>query len=375
MRTIRVIHGNEEFILIDTHDGVEGRTVTVLVAPDKIVPAPGSPPSPEPRIITTDKGFRVPVARWNDNLIECLQGESKEREKIYQTVLHKYLEDHLQGHPDRGATFYYLTADDHFLSILSPSHPHGLAISLYTEKEPAETAQRQNVEDELCIKFTNNLCELLTRAAHEGYAGAVLNDSEPVYFCLDDDESLHFLRLAEDEDDEVEETLLKPNGEWSPNVAEKKLDLYANEDACDRNMVRILGHIPYYDEDAATRGVGEPRFYTVQDPADSDRVERFEMDNFESLSQSDDMMIVFQNQQSASEYIKHHAPGNFDIVPIDDLKQLIRRATDHNLVVVLEPGNHRAMSGVFWLNGNDVILDSFSGLWRMNVERGFDPLT
>jgi len=353
---------------MDAGTAGEGRTVTILVPPGKS----SCESDPPPALITTSEGMRVPAARWRDGRVEPLLEMPPERLDIFKAVIDKYMKDLLEGDTARGAAFYYNWADNNFQFSLFDSHPHGLVVRVFTRRATAEKIALGHAGEGKALETrkTNNLCELLTRTANEGYAGAILNDRDPIYFCLDADEIIHFLRLSQDEEEEIEDSLLMQNGKWNPLPEDGNLVLYVNQDSCDRTMVRLLGDIPFLIEE------GNGSLSTVEDPERPGEPESFEMEGLETSAPGERMAVVFHGRRSTLEFMTGRGSGNpgtadFDVVAVMDIKKLLKAAERENLVVVLEPGGHRARSGVFWLNGEDVILDSFSGLWTLDEEKGF----
>lgn len=372
MRTIRVLHDNEEFHLVDEETHEEGRTVTVLVPVDR---AP--PPTDESQpVVPTNRGPHVALARWKDGGIEALMNISDKRLGTLEKVLDKYLTDLLRGDGKKGATFYYNAVGQDVEFAVSHSHPHGLVIQVYSKKELAEGSALRNsrVEHRLETRKTNNLCELLTRAANEGYAGAVLDDSDPVYFCVDEDERIRFLKLSQNEEEEIDEFLLRGDGEWQYRSDSLDLELYVNQDACDRNMVRFLGEIPFL-RDIPRGGGGDPEteedlFFTVEESGDPGRLKRFDMEEASPSMPDTKIAALFAGRRPALDFMAG-SRQDFDIVAVTDLREFVRNASRENLVVVLEPGSHRAMTAFLWASDDDVILDSFSGFWKMSDDNTF----
>jgi len=373
MRTFRLLHDQEEFYLLDGESEEEGcRTVTVLVPCDKV---PRSDKTPH-RIIPTDKGDRVAAARWIDDRVEALVEMEPERLAVYKAVLKTYLEDCLAGDETTGAAYFYKKLGRDYTYAISLSHPHGLAIEIYSSKEfaAAEADAPTNGSPVAETFQTNNLRELLTRAANEGYAGAILDDRDPVYFCVDEKEALHFLRLSQNSDEEIEETLLGARGDWSAPLERPDLEIVENQDACDRIMIRRLGEIPFY-RGYDPEGTMPLSFCTIEKANEPGHLMGFEIEEESSSTTTQAMAPIFFDQPSAFEFMDGRNPDDFVMVEVDDLGALLRNAARDDLTVFLEPGNHRSASGIFWLNGDEVILDSFSGFWKIDASNLFVPLS
>ncbi len=373
MRTFRLLHDKEEFYLLDGESEEERcRTITVLVTCDKV---PGFEKTPH-LAIPTDKGNRVAVARWIDDRVEALVETEPDRLEVYQAVLKTYLEDCLAGDSTTGVAYFYEKQGHDFGYVISQSHPHGLAIKIFSRKElaTAEAGAHDTGGRPADTYQTNNLCELLTRAANEGYAGAILDERDPIYFCVDEKEVLHFLRLSQDSDEEIEETLLDARGEWSAPFERPDLDIVENQDACDRFMIRRLGKIPFYRE-YDSDGTAPLTFCAIEKANEPGHLMGFEIEESLSPTSTQSMAPIFFDQSSALEFMVGRDPDDFVTVEVDDLGALLRNADRDGLTVFLEPGNHRSASGIFWLNGADVILDSFSGFWKLDASNSFVKLS
>jgi len=59
-------------------------------------------------------------------------------------------------------------------------------------------------------------------------------------------------------------------------------------------------------------------------------------------------------------------------VQVDNLFKFLKHAGEKKQNVLFEPFAHRSNGGALWINGQDVILDSFSGFWIMNSAWKFE---
>ena len=60
------------------------------------------------------------------------------------------------------------------------------------------------------------------------------------------------------------------------------------------------------------------------------------------------------------------------VFPVRDLVAFLTCDEMAGNVASLNPGGHRARGGLLWSDGEGVVLDSFSGFWRLGRE-GFEP--
>jgi hypothetical protein len=368
MRAIRILHDDEEFYLVDGETEEDGRTITLLMQPEAVPPLPSGTPLPT---VPTSLGPRIAVARWCAGRVEPLLDFSSDRIGVFKIILDKYLTDLLAGDKEKGVSYFYHRKGTEIDFSVSHSHPHGLVINVFSRKELALSFPDSEPMQ------TNNLVEFLTRAANEGYAGAILDDRDPIYFCMDEDEAIHFLRLSKGHDEEIEEieeTLLNADGAWRPLPQKIEIDLYANTEACDRNMIRLLGDIPFLREGDEETDDGEGGFYAIEERMNPGFPVRFETTEFSTVSSAKGVAAVFHDRRSAARFMEDRQHEDYDIVNVRDIRGLLENAAEANLIVMLQPGGHRARGGIFWLNEGEIILDSFSGLWKLGEEKGFSRM-
>jgi len=366
VRSTRIIHKDREFLIQDSSVSSATRTITFLGRPEASeleAPADGA------MAIKTNHGVWIPIAIWEKGSIRTLSSSASEDIAMFQKLLNKYLRD---GNREMGDikrhTYFYVEKDGlHKFNILS-SHPNGLVIELYTKKSIVEKALGPiDASSPFKIRRTSNLKKLLTTAADEGYAGAILDNTDPVYFCLDHDENIVFLRLTMDEYDEVGEAVLDENGAWETYEGDLDIEFYLDQDVCDQNMVRNLGEIPFIGHDdmdqawtiESTMEKGTPFVLPELDSPYSDIV-------------GDKSIILFRSQQGAIDHILEKGLLRHEAVRVDNIEKFLKNANKNKQTVLFEPFNHRASNGTLWINGEDIIFDSFSGFWIMNKNWKFD---
>jgi hypothetical protein len=82
--------------------------------------------------------------------------------------------------------------------------------------------------------------------------------------------------------------------------------------------------------------------------------------------------VLFTNEEAASSYGEDN-PAELTVFPVSDLTGFLTHQEMEGCVAALNPGGHRAASGILWSDGDRVVLDSFSGFWTLGPE-GFAPL-
>ncbi|MFH2001170.1 MAG: hypothetical protein ABIK28_15925, partial [Planctomycetota bacterium] len=344
VRSTRILHKNEEFLVQDKNSFSHERTITFLARPDAL----NNDSIQQLKAVKTNLGEWVPVAKWSEGTLEVLEKESNRLVPTLKEVLGKYLEvGSRKTSTTKRKRYYYLEINGIPDYSISPSHPNGLAIKIFSSKLLAEKylPQEELSENPTRIRQTNNLRELLIKAADGGFAGAVLDDSEPIYFCLDSAENMVFLKLCMDDEEEVSEYLLNKEGTWDPYQGEEDLEYYLDQDSCDRTMVEHLGDIPFFghatiDAIWTLEERSQPGRPHVLSPASNP---------FNEIPGAD-IMVLFHDRTNALNFIKEQNLFECEAVRIENIKNYMKSINRASLSVILEPFNHRAVSGVLWLN-------------------------
>lgn len=366
VRSTRILHNNEEYLIQDNGASTASRRIIFLARPESAASEGGTGQQP----IQTNHGVWIPIAKWERGGITPITDGARRLTPGLKTVLNIYLRR--ANRTDTKAKrriYYYVEREGEIDYVISPAHPHGLAVKIFSKKSAAlkermaekEASQLPAAAKEslpFSVRQTNNLREFLIKAADDGYAGAVLDGKEPLYFCLNPMEHILFLRLSMNDEDEVEEFLLEEDGTWTRYDGEGDLEFYLDQDRCDLNMVRNLGEIPFIGYDnlkhlwtvEEIKLKGSPYILSEKD------------DPYREIPESRSVLL-FLKKRSAMEFLLDRGLVHCEGVRIDDLKSFLQTAGRKSLNVLLEPFGHRAASGALWMNGNDIILDSFSGFW------------
>lgn len=341
------------------------REAAILARPDAAV----SEGADQSRVIKTNHGDWIPIALWKGGRFRFLASVSPRIRPDLEAVMNQYLHTRpLATDGKRRKRYYYIDGGNAPAYTISRSHPHGLAVRFFGRKKDADAALKEAADRGGAprVRWTNDLKRFLVRAADDGFAGAVLDDREPVYFCLDGADDMVFLRLSLNDEEEVEESLLQDDGSWKLYEGEGEIDFFLDQQSADGNMVRLLGEIPFLGhekmqhvwtvEDGRNRGI--PYVLAASEGP------------FAGLAEGD-TVVLFHTQRNAMEFILDRELYAHEAVRVEGLKEFLRDAAERRLGVLFEPFNHRAAGGVFWLNGEDVILDSFSGFWKLGEDGAF----
>lgn len=364
-RKVRVIHDGEEFYLVDQGRTRASRVITFL---KPLKSADAASACDNTARVRTDIGDCRPVANWTEGGLE-VEKDCEGLRSAFAGIVERYLEEFRVGRSRQGArTYYFLSIDRLPLYALSSAHPTGLSVLVFSDEEGARAAARQRRSldgRDIRIESTQNLHDFLCARATDGFAGATLDEKDPLFFCLDASGSPRCLRLTVDEESgRLDHLLLTTDGEWQSYDGEEDLVPELDQDVVDRHMLDRLGPIPYLGFCE-----GAPLLRPVRSGSAGGLVilPAAEEDHGPPVSP------VFADEQLAREFLEEHDLGACELEPVVDLAALIGRADREGAVVQLHPGGHRARSGVLWMADGRVILDSFSGLWSSRDGRSFTP--
>ena len=82
--------------------------------------------------------------------------------------------------------------------------------------------------------------------------------------------------------------------------------------------------------------------------------------------------LLFTSEAAARDWLEDGEEG-LQVFAVSDLPAFLTSDALQGNVAALNPGGHRACSGILWSDGERVVLDSFSGFWQVAGD-GFEPL-
>jgi len=340
-----VVEG-QEFQLVEDGFNAESRTVTVLARADS-KEFPG-----KDTVHWSDLGGWHGVARWtSDRTLHVPNDRYREHEPLLRRVVATYEERHA---PRMGEPRAYASQDGrHYVAHVDSAVPMGLAAVFHARRPQAERTGRPVP--------IHDVGAFLTHLAREGYAGALWNGTSPVFFCLDDEDQIQFVRLTTDERGGPVLEILGEDDAWEPYEGAEEIDLLDNQEACDERLVAVLGRQPVLgwpnDNRLFTIGTpgGDPTLVTLDDDEEEPNVGLL----FTSEAEARARLVEFEIDD--------------EILPVPDVADLLGHPTLKDRPLVLNPGSHRASTGHLWSDGRDVVLQSFSGFWLFR-DGDFTPI-
>lgn len=372
-RHLHLLFRGQEYLVREEEDGGGATRVVVFVrgagaeAMETSVPASGVPRPQEEGpdwLGGLAWGTEAPPD-WEPALVheggdyQTLEGSTPRDSWALRKVLQAFLSGG-ERTPARDARGYFqLVSKEGPAFEIARAHTSGLAALVYSTREAAQAAKDARPEGEgLRVEAVADLSIHLRECARTGFAGAILDESWPIYFFLDDDGDLKFLKLAA-RLETVESTLLDARGEWYPYEGELGIDLLDNQDAGDRLMVERLGGAPF---------VGyEPGMEFYHLAGDSGPLT---MAIGKDLGDTSIVLPLVVDTDEGRAFLKQHGHDLADRVPIGDLVVFMNEARARGVRVVLHPGENRACRAELWADGDSrVILDSYSGFWRLSPSR------
>jgi hypothetical protein len=349
-------HADREHLLVEGGFNGETRAVVVLVRPGD----PDFPAAEAARPVHWgSQGDWLPVARRTAEGLSVPDGRHAAHAARLQAVLDAY--DARRRAPPVVA--WAVRRGEGFAGALHPALPMGFAAACHETREAA--AATPGAEELVPVE---SLPMFFTHLVREGYAGVLWNDRLPVYFCVDEHEDLQFLRVSPPagEGSEPVFEILGLTGAFEPYDGEEQIEFIDNRDDCDARLVSALGRVALADWPAGNRlwtlgpSLGVPS--VLQSPADDDSGEP-------ALPHG----VLFASEDAADDFRREVAP-DLVVFPVQDVAAFLAAPPMAGCIAALNPGGHRASSGLLWHDGQRVVLDSFSGFWR--YERGrFELLT
>ncbi len=346
-----VRHDQREYLLVEGGYNAETRAVILLARPDD----PGFPPDPASQPLRwVHQGLWTPVARWTAAELRI----PDERHAGRRDVAQKVIEEYVAGHRARPAVAWTARHGTGFVGSLEVALPMGLAVHCHdTEKAAASEEGAEGVVP------VDNLGMFLTHLVREGYAGALWNGRQPIFFCADENADLQFLRVKPGPaGDRVEMEIVDEKDTWQPYDGAEEIEFIDNREACDARLVEMLGRKPL---------VGWPeagRLYSVG-PEFGTPVIVTEGEEPDAVPHS----VLFTTEAAADAFREDAGAAELKVFPVNDLNAFLTQEELAGCVTSLNPGGHRASSGILWSDGERIVLDSFSGFWKLGPG-GFELL-
>jgi len=345
-----IMNEDREYLLVESGFNSDTRAVILLARPTD----PSFPPDEKAKPIRwAHQGEWSPVARWSESELRIPDARYEQKRERIGAIVNEYVE-----RPREVATVAWAARkQDNFAGTLEAALPMGLAVTCHDTREGA--AAISDTDDIVPIE---NVAIFLTHLVREGYAGAMWNGSRPVFFCIDQAQDLQFLRVGPGpKGDRVELEILEDDDRWTKYEGVEEIEFIDNREACDGRLAEALGKKPILewpdDNRLFTVGPAEGKPLVLQPDKDDD-----------SLPHG----VLFTNEEAAGSFSEEN-PADLSIFPVTDLTGFLTHTEMEGCVAALNPGGHRAASGILWSDGERVVLDSFSGFWKLEGS-GFQPL-
>jgi hypothetical protein len=360
-KTTRVLHNEHEYLIVDERPVGQPRSLTFLVRPDD----PAFKTATAETVLLTTLGKWSPIGVWEADECRALSEAGNAFLGTLNEVAARYFAEATARTASQTTVYYFATVHSQIVFSLTAAQPDGLTARLFTSEERAKSALADYAGDaSLKVESFTDLYDLLFRLAEQGFAGAVLDDREPIYFCSDADSRPQFLLLRLSEEREVEQFLLRADGTWAVYEGELELELFSDQDSHDHTMTQHLGQVPFFGY-----APGMPFFAAFAKHGSKRPLAVADTDGDADQEAETRVVPIFFDLELAEDYLSTHDLGDHELRPLENLYEFIEEAERNGQRVVLQPEGHRARSGSLWTRGQDVILDSFSGFWS-SADRG-----
>lgn len=358
----RILHGEDEYLFVDAPGDDAGPSLLILARPGNARAVPeGRAPTHQ-----SEHGAWCPIARFDGETLWLAPDPPAGLDARLREMLPRYIDQRRQRVAAAKNSVWFVEAGGRALHALHPAQPAGLLIRLFSE-EAAARAALAGPGGEGTVRATGELREFLELRAEEGFAGALLDERELVFFFLDGASRIQFVKVREVEGEtggasNVESELLDDRGRWQPYEGDEELETLFDPDSWDRLMKRALGTIPFL-------GIGEGlTAWSFQKDDEPLVVVDPDGENGERI------LPLFHDVATAEAFRVREKLGRAKLERVADLRAIVCRATEAGAVARLQPGDHRARGGALWCDEAGILLDSFSGLWRSRDGRTFEPV-
>jgi hypothetical protein len=359
-RKTRILHGEDEYLFVESPGDADGPALLLFARPTN----PRAVPAGRAATHQSEHGLWVAVARFDGKELLLAPESPDGLGDRLKNILPKYAEVRRDRTAAAKNAWYWIAVGGSALHGLHPAQPGGVLLKLWrTEADARRVLAEIGAEGSGSVQSTGDLREFLELRAEEGFGGAWLEPGEHeqiVFFCLDEERHLQFMKIAADDDEDVKSELLDAQGRWQPYEGDGELEPFVDAEAWDRLLVRSYGDVPFFGCNEGWRCFalfkdGAP--VAVVDP-DADGRAR--------------MVALFHDPAAADDFRSKQKLGRASVERVSDLAAFLERARSDGHVVRLHPGDHRVRGGTLWIDRGEVVLDSFSGIWRSRDGRHFE---
>lgn len=335
-----VHHGGEDYLCVEGGFNAETRTVTLMTGAANTE----FPHRPETKAVTwCDQGQWYVVARWSADDLLLPDPRHHARRDLAADVVEQYL----ASRPETPEALWAVKDGKGFRGHLLDVMPQGLAAEIHESLEAAEASG-----GDAGLVPVQDVPRFLTHLAREGYAGALWNASQPVFFCLDESDELQFLRVGQAAPGKVAMEILDGEEGWTDYEGERSIEFLDNAEACDARLVEQVGRVALLDWPAAgplwSLGPreGEAGVVTVAE---------------DGLAYG----LLFTSEAACREWLGEEIEAPWTAFRVGPLADFLSQPSLVGSGALINPGAHRARRGVLWSDGERLILDSFSGFWEL----------
>ncbi len=333
-------HAGGNYLLVEGGYNNDTRTVTLLAEPSNEA---FTHPEKAQRVVWGEQGEWFPISQWAVGMITLQEDSYTEQRPLIDEIFERFRSEQ----QELPTVAWAVQGTGGFVGSLETILPMGLAAKVYGEEEDA--AERAG--DDIVVPITN-LPNFLTHLAREGYAGGMWNAQQPIFFCIDSNNELQFLRVRRADAGGMQMDILDADGDWLQYEGAEEIEMLENRDACDERLVATMGSRPVmsWPVDGNFWSVGpkggEPGCITREE---------------DELPYG----ILFTDEEEARDW-REESDSPWVSFPVDSVVEFLESESLDGSGVLLNPASHRVHSGVLWRDGERIVLESYSGFWVLD---------
>ncbi|MSR45589.1 MAG: hypothetical protein EXS13_00715 [Planctomycetes bacterium] len=345
-RKTRILHEDDEYLFVEAPGDPQGPALQLFAKVENArAVTPGRTPTHK-----TEHGAWLQVARFDGAELALDPDAPAGLGERLKQLLPRYAEVRQKRIAEAKHPCWWISAEGKPLHGLHPAQPAGVLFKLWSSVERARAVGGE-LGVEAQPRSTGELREFLELRAEEGYAGALLDDVQFIFFCLDSEGRMQFLRLGDGS--ELATHLLSGNGKFELYEGDEELDPWVDADGWDRLLVRTYGVVPFLGHQRGWRcfalhQAGQPIARPSRDGA-SKQPE----------------LALFHDPAAADVHCARHNLGKATIERVEDVIATVRAAQSRGELIRLHPEDHRVRGGPLWVGQDGALyLLGFSGIWR-----------
>jgi len=258
-------------------------------------------------------------------------------------------------------TYYLLKQGKKKFAGIGKLIKDGPAICLFDERTMAERSAlrlSQKHQQPFRAQAVKNLFREMKKCLDQGYAGALLNEQEPIFFVETSEKGFILIQLLPNSD---ECRVLDESGTWMLRTRSEVMRPLTRFERIDQRLVDMIDQGPFWGYSP------ELEYFTIIRSHTGNPF--LFKDKCGSSERPFPNGVLYSCKEFAAETLNilltPEDKETCSVMKIPDLADFIQRLLDQHYGILLNFAYNRALQGRFFRHEEQLLLESYSGFWRL----------